>query len=213
MMIRMFSGFPKKILAPVILTACISAFPCVIRAERVEVTPFVGLRFGGYFTDISSPNDAELDDSSSFGLIVGFILNPNARLELTWSRQETDLQLDGFFTSQSLFDLKVDYYHIGSVYQWDRGKAWPFLGISAGLTRLEPEDPGLDTENNFSVSLGGGIKYFFREQIGIRLEGRGYTTFLGSSGGLACGSFGCFSYGDTDILWQFEARAGVTLAF
>ena len=57
----------------------------------------------------------------------------------------------------------------------------PFLTGMLGLTRYAV---GGDSEIRFTLSAGGGVKLFPTRHIGVRLDGRVYTTFVEADVGL-----------------------------
>jgi len=206
----------RRLLAPALLglLAVPAAMAQTSGDPRVEVTPFVGFRLGGSFEEATSGSRLELNESASYGLIFDYDLDGNAGVEFLFSRQSTDLlDKEGIFQGDELFAIDVDYYHAGGLYQWDGRRVRPFIAGSLGLTRLAPEPAGLDTEYRFSLGLGGGVKLFAGKHVGFRLEGRGFTTFMSSSGSIFCGGSGCLVEVQASAIFQFEAWAGLILAF
>lgn len=188
-------------------------------AQQVEITPFVAWRGGGDFLsdfdDFGFDIDIEADDSDAAGLSLGFSINPNMQIELFWSHQDTALLEDGgiFLDDIELFDLDIDYYHVGFLYQWSPGQFRPFVTASAGVTDFGPQEPGLSSDSFFSASVGGGLKLMFGNHVGLRLEGRAFSTFVDEGGDALCErGRRCSSY-DDDYFVQAEARAGLILAF
>jgi len=49
------------------------------------------------------------------------------------------------------------------------------------------------SENWFTVELGGGLKYYFSDHIGIRLQARLFLPMQFAGVGFGCGSEGCGS--------------------
>jgi hypothetical protein len=183
---------------------------------KYELTPFVGYRAGGEFEDFLLGTDLEINQSSSYGLILDIPLGGGSQLEILWSRQSTELDAGGPLVSQPLFDIDIDYLHVGGVYNWgyEEDKIRPFLLGTLGVTILSPEPSSLDSETNFSAGFGGGVKVFASDHIGFRFEGRGYLTFLDSTGsGVFCGPSGCLVAVSSDVLGQFEGRAGLIITF
>jgi hypothetical protein len=183
-------------------------------AQTMEITPFVGYRLGGEIEDAATSSDLDVDESSSYGLIFNYALDPNGQIEIILGRQETTLvDDDDLFLGTPILDLDVDYYHFGGLYQWDGKKARPFITGSLGVTHMSPARPGFDSETRFSVGLGFGAKLFAGEHVGFRFEGRGFATLMDSGGTIFCSNGSCLVEIEGDLLWQFEARAGLILAF
>jgi len=51
------------------------------------------------------------------------------------------------------------------------------------------------------------------DHLGIRLEARGWGTFINASGGIWCGPFGCAVTAGGEVAWQVEGLAGLTIRF
>ena len=186
--------------------------PALAAAQKVELTPFVGFRFGGQLDDDfpPAPADFELDESSSAGIILGFAVTRGFRVELTWTHQTTDLLDDRlFFEEVELFEIDVDYYLAGATYQWTLGQVRPFVGFGIGAAELDPGAPGLASETRLAVSLGGGVKLMLTQNFGFRLEGRLLAIEINDGG--RCHD--CHHYDDDNELTQGELRGGLIFAF
>jgi hypothetical protein len=191
------------------------------QVSRFEVTPFVGYRLAGEvddFADIGfdTPSDVEIDEAPTYGLIFDIPLSPNWQLELLASRQNTSFSADeGLLSpSEDLGDVDLGLYHAGFVLQWGDGQVSPFAVATLGLARIEPDLVALDAENYLSGTLGGGVKIFFSENVGLRLEARGTWIDLATDFG------GDYDHGHYDdyydyngVTWLPEAAAGVIFSW
>jgi opacity protein-like surface antigen len=180
----------------------------------VEITPFAGLRFGGGFEDTNTGTSISLNDSGSYGLVVDFDISLDQQIEIYLSRQSTTLSANGTFTGNPLFDLTVEYYHFGGLYLIDvqSDRVRPFVSGGLGLTRMNPQGEGLSTETRFSLSLGGGAKFFLTDRLGLRLDARGIFTALSSNGTVFC-SGGCAISVQSSGFMQGELGAGLVVRF
>jgi opacity protein-like surface antigen len=190
---------------------------------RFELTPQVGYRFGGEIEggeDALFDTDLEVDEGAAYGVTFDIPLSRDFQLELLFNRQDTELTFDeGLFGGTfDVADLVVDYYHVGMLWQGGNSDVSPFFVASAGVTRLDPDVPGADSEDRFSLSLGGGVKIFFNEHVGLRLEGRGFFTAIDDY------DSGCYDddwdcdyyddyYDDGDTLAQGQANVGLIFAW
>jgi opacity protein-like surface antigen len=130
------------------------------------------------------------------------------------SRQQTTLKSgSGMFFGSRVLDLNIEYYHIGGTYGQAEGKVQPFVAGTFGATRMVPQQYGLDSETKFSLSLGGGVKLYLTEHVGLRLEGRWFGTMVSSNGGIFCSNGACLVTVQGDLFSQYTANAGVILAF
>lgn len=182
---------------------------------RFELTPFAGYRLDGDFdaesSDAFDPDlNVEIEESAVFGILLDIPLTPYWQLELLANRQESSFIVDSglFEPEEELGDVTVTYLHAGILLQWGLGQVNPFLTASAGLARIDPEFEELDADNRFSASFGGGVKVFFADNIGLRLEARGFWTDLDT------GFEDRYDrYDSGDGLAQGEASVGLIVAF
>ena len=182
-------------------------------AGRVEITPFAGYTFGGKFEERDTGEEFNITDTSSFGGIVNIDLSDITQLEFFYSRQETELTSGGLFPTDKLFDMDVEYFHVGGTYLLGRDEWQPFVVGTLGLTHLSPEPSGVRSLNRFSLGIGGGVKYFPIEHLGLYLAGRGLITFIDSTLVYTSDEDGSTIYFSSDALWQFQLNAGLIFAF
>ena len=201
-----------KIFAALVLLFVLA--PIVVSdARAVEVAPFAGHRFGGSFEDANTLSGFELADANSFGVLLDFDLEHDQQIEIFLSRQDTQLTTSGTFTGNPLFDLSIDYYHIGGLYLLpDDGPMHPFVSGTFGLTRMVPKRADLTTENRLSLSLGGGAKFFFSGNAGVRFDVRAIYTMLNADTSVFC-SGGCTIRVRSNGFVQIEAGAALLMRF
>lgn len=205
--------FPTM-LRPLVLVLAIVTLSQAAPVQAVEITPFIGHRFGGSFADSITGANFEVADATAYGLVLDFDLEPDKQIEVYMSRQDTHLSTgDPLFTGQPLFDLTIDYYHIGGLYMLPAGdRVRPFLTGTFGLTRMAPKPADLTTENRFSLSLGGGAKIFFAKNLGLRFDLRGIYTALNANTEIFC-SGGCAIKVNSSGFVQTEASAALMMRF
>jgi opacity protein-like surface antigen len=188
--------------------------PATTLAEGFQITPFLGYRMGGHFEDAGTGVELDLDEAETYGIVLGKDIGPGKQYEFFYSFQPSRLTAGGIVTPGVLADVDVEYFHIGGRNYWENGAMRPFVTGGLGATPFDPQSSSLGSETRFSISLGGGVEIGAGERIGIRLEGRGFATFLDSEGAVFCDSSGgCVVLVASDLLWQFEVGAGVTFKF
>ncbi len=182
---------------------------------RFELTPMAGYRLEGDFdarsSDAFDPDlNVKVDESAAFGLILDIPLAPNWQLEILANRQQSTFVEDGGLLSPAttLGDVDLTVLQAGFLFQWGEGQISPFVTAAAGLTRIDPQFNDLESDDRFSASLGGGVKLFLADNLGLRLEARGYWTDLDTG----------FDdrddrYDSGDGLYQGEASVGLIIAF
>lgn len=179
-------------------------------AVEFELTPFYGYRLGGELEDI----DVSADDSASYGASFGIALNEFNQIELLWSHQGTEVDIDDFQVAQQelQIDVDIDHYLVGWLGQTGNDKVKPFFTFHLGLLDISPE--GFEGEDYFTWSLGGGAKVYASDVIGFRFQARWDLTYVDSDSAVYCGWYGyCFLGAESDYFNQMEFSAGMILRF
>lgn len=202
----------SRLVVPV-LSALLLAAPSPSRAgDSYQLTPFLGLQFGGGVETLSDGTDFDVDPSVSYGLVFDKTLkNEETTFELVWNRQDTRIDVEN---QTGNFPLAIDYFHVGATYS--PSGSGGFVVVTAGATYFDPGD-GFDSATKFSVAAGGGIRKMFTERLGLRVEGRGYLTFAGGSSSIYCsgggGGANCLFAWSGDVIAQAEIDLGLIVAF
>lgn len=179
---------------------------------RFSISPFVGYRDGGSFVGAASGNTLELGDAQSHGLAINIRATAETEVELLWSRQSTALEADEPAAGPPP-DLRIDYFHVGGTYLFPASGIQPFFVGSIGATVFDPAEEGYDSETKLSFGAGAGIRVPVTRNLGLRFEVRGYGTVLSNDSAALCANGRCLVSTDGTLLWQYEANAGVYLAF
>ncbi len=193
-----------------------SAVPALADEDSLglEITPIGGYRFGGTFQVDESDTSWDVEDSSSFGLIVNLPHDTNTRYEFVYFEQSSDAELDGVTTGQSIIDLEQRTLQIGGTYQWSGDKVRPYLAATIGGTRIEAAG---ESDTFFSGSIGLGMMINPAARFGIRLEARAHGVFVSSDTDLLCRTGPdlnvCFVRVEGDMLSQIETFAGFVFRF
>ena len=182
-----------------------------LAAQSVEVAPFVGMRAGGGdgFT-ILSVRPTLVDHDPVVGVVLDVPLWDGLQIEGLFSHEPINFNV---YTDASTPALRLhgamDHWQAGALQEFGRGAVRPFLSGVLGLTRYALE---ADSDYRFAVGGGGGVKIFPTSRVGVRLDGRVYSTFLDASTSAGiCGGAGCVVGLHVDVSWQFEVTAGVVV--
>ena len=206
-----YPSVTQRCVCAAIALLCLLALPA--QAQQWELAPYIGWRFGGDFDDSETDAEYDIDDSTSYGFIVSWTQDYQRQIEVLYSYQSTEIDSGGRFVGDPVLDLDIHYFHIGGIFAPGASKKWrPFVSGGVGFTHLDPDRSGLDTETNLSLSLGVGVKAFFSEHVGARLEARGYLTVLDSDTRLFC-SGGCAVQVEASGFQQGELVLGLIAAF
>jgi hypothetical protein len=182
-------------------------------AAEVELGLVTGAQqTGGVAT---SEGGLDLEGGILYGLTVGWRVRPDGIVEVAWSRQESEASGD-LDSGPAAFDVDIDTFEIGGLWETRPGKLRPFLGLALGATRVAGPDQDFDEGWSFSGSIGGGVRYDLSERALLRLEGRASGFFLAEGGALACGVSGggaCALSLSGSLVGAVSARVGIAARF
>ena len=208
------------IFATLYMCAGIATADAAERAGRFEITPFASYLMGGNFNEQDGDLEFDLESAGAFGFTLNGPAGRNwsdGQWEFLYAHQGTDVDTQGAFLGGSLVDIDIDYYQFGGVYLFEGESVKPFIGMTLGLSRFDPRPGEFSAEEFFAASLGGGVKLNAKGRVGVRLEGRVYTSFIDSNSSIFCesdfGAGGCLIVVDSSTLVQWEARAGIVFRF
>jgi len=204
----------------------ITSLACVCHADlvaaqdnpfRFELAPFAGYRVGGQFEEEGGDGEFELNESSAQGIILNIRAEPNTQWEVLYARQDTDMDTQSLFVSDPILDLDIEYFHFGGTYLFEGENTRPFVAMTVGLSRFDPQLSDLSAESYFSASIGGGVQLRASKRLGVRIEGRVFTTFVDNDSDLFCRSTSgtniCTIRVEGTTLTQWELRAGLIVRF
>jgi hypothetical protein len=182
----------------------------------LEITGFFGIQAGD--TIQSAPGRLEVDAAPSYGVMVDVRVRPDATIQILYDRQDTALDFrssDPLFPREVTADLAIEYYHLGGTVEFKKDRFRPYLALTVGATRFDPQVRDVGDEWRFSVSVGLGFKAYMTPRVGLRVDGRVWPTFIQTSGGLFCGGGGggCLVSVEADFFTQVNATAGLFVTF
>ena len=195
-------------IALLLLFSIVALTPTVTEAREFEITPFIGYQFGG---DVSTfyqgqNQDVSVNSSENFGLVLSLGLSEMTQLELLYNTQDTSADANRFDDS---LGLNIDYWQLSLLWAFDPdAQINPYVVFGFGGTWIRPD--GFSSLSRFSGNIGGGVKIFFSDNVGVRLEGRFYGTYINSTTSY-CDPFWCYGYNNS--LYQFDVSAGLIIRF
>ncbi len=187
-------------------------------AAKFQLTPFAGYRMGGEIDAEDSDISIELDDSSSFGLLVNWPARDNTEWEIHYSSQQTTADiLDAETGVESAVDFDTQMFQLGGTYLFEGENVIPYLAMTLGGTYVRTGGSSSESDTFFSGSIGLGVKFFPSARVGLRLEARAYGTLVSSSSTIFCRTgpdiSGCSIRVAGDLAAQVETFAGLTVRF
>ena len=183
-------------------------------AQKFEVTPFVGYELAG--TLRTEQGDISLENGFNYGLIFDVTVERDLQAEFWYSRLESGLSFkeQGSDQYNYLFDMSIEYFHAGALYVADRGKVRPIGIFTLGATRFHPKDSDIEDDWRFSIAVGGGAKFFFTENIGLRVQGRLLIPLFLTDTSIFCTNGTCFiNVQAGNMIIQADMNVGLIIAF
>jgi len=206
--------------AAVITSSSLVTTPSMAEDEpsyKFEITPFAAYRTGGQFEELDGDAKFKLEESNAFGLLLNGSVRPDAQWEFLYATQSTEVDTQGLFVGDSVADLTVEYYQFGGTLLFKGEALRPFIALTIGMSRFDPQPTEFSAENFFSGSFGAGVQLLSTKRVGLRLEGRLYGTFVDENSRIFCGSDGgvgaCLIQLEGSVVTQWEARAGIVFRF
>jgi hypothetical protein len=200
----------RKALTLLLLLSTIPIF-----ADSFEIVGWASYRAGGALGVSIDDADATLDEAGAVGISLGLRTRPDSVVELHYSVQSTEVDIEDFFGQVGTVDLDVEYIQLGGTFFFLRpgnpSRITGYIAGSLGGTRFSGD--GADAQTFFSGSLGGGADVALAKHLSLRLDGRFYTTFVGTSGAIACTSGFCVTSVSGNFFGQFVASAGLAVKF
>ena len=177
----------------------------------VEISPAYGYRWGGG-VKTTDGQDLNFQDGRAYGLSLDYSPNRDSDLkfELLWSRQDSGINLDNAHGLNHL-GLTVDEFQIGGVLETTYGRLHPYITGLLGASLFGPQ--GNDSEVRFSLSIGGGVKFFLLRNLAFRADLRGFCTVVESDSAFIYAGGVTIAHFSGSTLWQGEITGGLTVAF
>ena len=215
-------GVAACLTLPALLALPATARAQTVELQGVEVTPFIGTRFGGTFdveTDQPVQAQASLKDASSYGLSAGVRFDDFSLIEFRWTRSRSMLRFDAPFAQlgTSIGDVDLNQFHADFTREFPIPEVKglrSFLTGSLGLTHIAAANDGF---TRFSFGLGAGLKQFLTSRLAIRAEAHWLPILIEPSvGAFACGTVGrggCLVVLNGRRVEQFEVSVGPAIRF
>lgn len=180
----------------------------------LEIYSTYGYMFGGYLRTYDGQINIGDDDNFKIGL--NYTIAPGTQLEIHWMHQSSDVRITeygGLFEYENQFDLNTDYFQIGVLKELKPGPVRPFGKFTIGTAVFSPQDNRYDDLWRFAFTMGGGIKAYLSEKVGIRISGSMMMPIYFSGLNFWCGTGGCSTgIGTGSAILQGELSAGLFIS-
>ncbi len=181
------------------------------QAQELEITPTVGYFWGGKLRTYYG--ELRLGEGMNYGLTVDYSVAPGTLFEAFWTinTSEVNYYEYGFKDFTDKFNITTNYIHLGVVQEMNYGEAFrPYGVFTMGTTIFSPER--YSTVWQFSLGLGGGLKYYISDRIGIKVQGRLLLPVYFRGGGVWCGTGGCgYGLSAGTAIAQGDVTAGLVI--
>ncbi len=217
---RLLAGFGAAALAVAAAEAQDPAAP--FRPGRFEATLLAGYRIEGSISTKAAPDSPILDlvNAATFGMAVDWGIDRFGDLEIQYGYTDspaTALAADAN-PAQRTYDMGIHDVTFGILANFvPPGRpVRPYLGLGLGFTVLVPSNE-LPATTKFTFSIAGGVRAYFSEHVGLRLEARWAPVYLFSAGPGGCYwdfvTYTCNSRDTSHVIQQADFRLGVIYRF
>jgi len=181
-----------------------------IESPKVQIAPLAAWGFGGSVQNVETAEERSFDAAPVYGGALGIKVGEGWYAEGYFSRQSTNLG-GGILTPG--IDVALERYLVGIQQETGTNPRVRWFGTFwLGATRFIPGLDEYGSELKFTGGLGLGVKTYFSDNFGLRLEVRGFYTVVKGEGGLACVNGACLFAFTGSGLWQGDVGGGLVFA-
>src|SRR5215471_9317871 len=201
--------------APIFFAAALCAGTLFAQSDsRWEASLFGGGYFGSRIS-LTPSTATEIGDTGAYGLRLSFGVTKHFALETTFSHARPSLTSKDPVSGASLgpsSSFDVNTYELNGLFGWGRGRTRGYFGLGFGAMHLGlPQE--LDPGTRFTANIAIGGKYFFTDDLALRLDARYRWRVTDTRvGTVVCGSEGCQPF-TTNLYSSAEITAGLTYRF
>ena len=129
-----------------------------------------------------------IDGAANYGIGLGYVTPYGIVAELSYMRFSSEISQNGGI--QDIVErqpINVEYYQLGVQKPFQDSETFvPYGLFSLGAARYNPTE---QTEDfwRFAINLGLGLKYYFTETVGIKVQARLLMPLYFGGAGLGCG--------------------------
>ena len=230
-------GLRASLLCLFVVTFSVAAFA---QDEHVEVGGSVGYTATSGFTIDPvlvggvSVNKIGVDSGVAWNIQGDYLFGENSAFGFMFSSQKSRLSYRGTSVgvggsssgNTTIADMTINNYQFPFTYNFldSDAKIRPFLFVGLGWTQFNPGNAkvapailggrDLESNNQFSMALGGGVKFFISPKFGFKGTARWTPTYVTSQAdGYWCNFYYCAVVGDLKYVNQGEFTGGVFVRF
>lgn len=163
--------------------------------SQVEITPTFGYTISGKVKAVDG--DINVEGAASYGGIIGVEIIEHSFIEFTYRRSTPTVVYQPYNSNEDgrQGTSGIEQYNLGFAQEFEisNDQVLPFANFTMGSTRYTLQDGATNYDSwLFSMSFGGGIKYFFTDNIGLRLQTNLVLPSAFGGNNIYCGWYGCY---------------------
>jgi hypothetical protein len=159
-----------------------------MRAQSIELNRFYGWQLAGKFKLYYG--DLPLESAPNYGAKLSVGLSSTTHAEVSYMRSDSEAWYRPYNISEPVsdtFTYSSNYITLAGLQEVDMGKIRPFGTFGMGLVVWSPKENVVDGYVQMQLTLGAGLKYWFNDFVGIRLQGSMMMPMIFNGGGFGCG--------------------------
>ena len=191
-------------------------------SAQIEITPFGGYMFNGKVPFVQG--DLKFSDEFDYGVILGIPIRYGVMAEISYTHSESTASwVPSFYYADEYpadkFNMNINFFQVGAIKQMEIDDGFSgFAGLTLGAAYYNTTTQGLSDLWRFALGPKAGLKYFFSDAIGLRIQGRMlfpiYAGGVGAYCGIGTGGSGCgLSVGGSSLVIQGDLSLGVVFRF
>jgi opacity protein-like surface antigen len=164
----------------------------VAQSARVEITPFGGYLLGGSVKFYEGK--FKIENAASYGAMLAVKARGGNFVELSYTRMDSKGYWEPYYNyiidlPADTFDIAMNYLQINSLNEFnlDNESIKPYGTAGMGASWIHPKEGDANDEWMFTFNAALGLKYFFSDRIGIRLQARMILPMIFNGGGFYFG--------------------------
>jgi hypothetical protein len=185
---------------------------------KVEISPYAGYLLGGSVKFYEGK--FKIENSACYGGMLAVKARGGNFVELSYLRMDSEGRwrpYDDYFTSlpSDTYDLAMNYLQINSLNEFplENEAIRPYGTAGIGAAWIHPKEGSSNDEWMFSFNAALGLKYFFSDRIGIRIQARILLPMIFNGGGFYFGTGGSGAYvSSTTPIVQGDFTGGLIIA-
>ena len=176
---------------------------------QFEITPYGGWMLGGGRYEYS------VENGPNYGIQLGVNAGEDTKLIFFYNRMDSRLTKETATGKENLSNLATEYLQIGALREiYHNDVVAPFGLFTMGTTIFTPKNSIYYTEWMFSVVLGGGLRVYLTEHLGLQFQARMLMPMRFGGGGFWCGTGGCsIGAGAYSAIVQGDFSGGIVFKF